>query len=415
MSELLLEPEKVYEEDPLGILDNQEESLIVAFETVHVIYSGLITTPYRDYQKDHIQSALRARVTELSEITNYSAESIYLAIDNITTGTYSTENDFFTVVKSVIEKIVEWLTNVKDWIVNIAKRLFSVRNQAKASSKATSTSYKQSQKKYEQEKRDFPERIKVSIPGQCYLAFHTPRHTPQTSYVYNTAGLEKAITGVNDAMNKYMTAFEKDADRYLAAVEQLVTEITNAKMSVGDGALIRLNKTRELRGLYHDKFQVIGFGFIDKPVRNQTRYFQTKIAITNLVDSYGWNSVDSFDVTIETNRFEELNDTIGKNTDVMLGRIIALTNQLSNSNAIKRLGQLRKEQGILVKLAEVSEGESSSVAIARQKDILDRINLTYELVNQLTDMAMLTSRFYSRYTVMLTRLMANIAAGIAGK
>ena len=106
MSELYLEPTQVYSEDPLGITDTQHDDFVVAFETVNVIYHGLITTPHRDYQKPHIQEALRARVGELAAITNYSAESVYLAIDNIATGTYSTENEFFAMVKSVIEKII---------------------------------------------------------------------------------------------------------------------------------------------------------------------------------------------------------------------------------------------------------------------------------------------------------------------
>jgi hypothetical protein len=135
MSELYLEPTQVYSEDPLGITDTQHDDFVVAFETVNVIYHGLITTPHRDYQKPHIQEALRARVGELAAITNYSAESVYLAIDNIATGTYSTENEFFAMVKSVIEKIIEWLINVKNWILDLIKRLFNIRTQNKAAAK----------------------------------------------------------------------------------------------------------------------------------------------------------------------------------------------------------------------------------------------------------------------------------------
>ena len=182
MSELYLEPTQVYSEDPLGITDTQHDDFVVAFETVNVIYHGLITTPHRDYQKPHIQEALRARVGELAAITNYSAESVYLAIDNIATGTYSTENEFFAMVKSVIEKIIEWLINVKNWILDLIKRLFNIRTQNKAAAKTTGQTFKQAKNKYEREKRDFPDRIKVTIPGQCYLAFHTTRHRPQTGF-----------------------------------------------------------------------------------------------------------------------------------------------------------------------------------------------------------------------------------------
>ena len=287
MSELYLEPTQVYSEDPLGITDTQHDEFVVAFETVNVIYHGLITTPHRDYQKPHIQEALRARVGELAAITNYSAESVYVAIDNIATGTYSTENEFFAMVKSVIEKIIEWLINVKNWILDLIKRLFNIRTQNKAAAKTTGQTFKQAKNKYEREKRDFPDRIKVTIPGQCYLAFHTTRHRPQTGYVYNTEGLEKAIANIGIDMNRFVGKLEEDVPTVLSAIEILLSELTINKLSNSEDALIRLNKARGLKSLYFNKFEAIGFGIIDKPVRNSTRYFQSKLGLTNLVDDYG--------------------------------------------------------------------------------------------------------------------------------
>ena len=268
MSDLYLEPTQVYNEDPLGMGDADHEQFVVAFETVNVIYHGLITTHQRDYKKPHIQEALRARVGELAVITNYSAESVYLAIDNIATGTYSTENEFFAMVKSVIEKILEWLINVKNWIPDLIKRLFNIRTQNKAASKATEQKFKQAKKKYEREKRDFPERIKVTIPGQCYLAFHTTRHRPQPGYVYNTDCLEKAITNIGIDMNRFVGKLEEDVPTVLSAIEVLLSELTINKLSNSEDALIRLNKARGLKSLYFNKFEAIGSGIIDKQVRN---------------------------------------------------------------------------------------------------------------------------------------------------
>ena len=413
MTELYLEPTMVYSEDPLGMPDPKHDDFVVAFETVNVIYHGLITTPHRDYQKPHIQQALRDRIGELSTITNYSAESVYLAVDNIAHGTYSTENDFFAVVKSVIEKIIEWLVNVKNWILDLVKRLFNIRNQNKAASKATGQTFKQAKNKYEREKKDFPERIKVTIPGQCYLAFHTTRHRPQTGYVYNTEGLEKAISCVGLDMNRFVSKLEEDVPSVLSAIEVLISELSINKSSNSDDALVRLNRARGLKSLHHNNFEVIGFGIIDKPVRNSTRYFQSKLGLTNLVDDYGWGSVSGFELTIETNRFEELNTSIEKATDDVLARIILLTETLSKSRAVKRLGELKKEQTSLVNLHQSINPDESSINLMRQKEILARIDLAYELVNQLTDTVMLTSRFYSRYTLILSSLMSNIAQSIA--
>ncbi len=413
MSDLYLEPTQVYNEDPLGMGNADHEQFVVAFETVNVIYHGLITTPQRDYQKPHIQEALRARVGELASITNYSAESVYLAIDNIATGTYSTENDFFAMVKSVIEKIIEWLIGVKNWILDLIKRLFNIRTQNKASAKATGQTFKQAKNKYEREKKDFPDRIKVTIPGQCYLAFHSTRHRPQTGYVYNTAGLEKAITNIGVDMNRFVGKLEEDVPAVLSAVEVLISELSINKLSNSEDALIRLNKARGLNSLYHNKFEAIGFGIIDKPVRNSTRYFQSKLGLTNLVDDYGWSAVGGFEVTIETARFEDLNTSIEKATDDVLARIIVLSESLSKSRAVKRLSEMKKEQARLVDMTQTLHGNDSSITLLQQKQILARIDLAYELVNQLTDTVMLTSRFYSRYTLMLSRLMANIAQSIA--
>ena len=199
----------------------------------------------------------------------------------------------------------------------------------------------------------------------------------------------------------------------MSAIEVLISELSINKSSNSDDALVRLNKARGLKSLHHNNFEVIGFGIIDKPVRNSTRYFQSKLGLTNLVDDYGWGSVSGFELTIETNRFEELNTSIEKATDDVLARIILLTETLSKSRAVKRLGELKKEQTSLVNLHQSINPDESSINLMRQKEILARIDLAYELVNQLTDTVMLTSRFYSRYTLILSSLMSNIAQSIA--
>ena len=94
-------------------------------------------------------------------------------------------------------------------------------------------------------------------------------------------------------------------------------------------------------------------------------------------------------------------------------RQLLLTETLSKSRAVKRLGELKKEQTSLVNLHQSINPDESSINLMRQKEILARIDLAYELVNQLTDTVMLTSRFYSRYTLVLSSLMSNIAQSIA--
>lgn len=388
-----------YIEDPLDIEFNNDENLTVAIESISTIYHGLILTPHRAYADHRVQQTLRARIDELSAVTNFSSESIHLAIDGLVGKTYSTENAFYDAVKTVIEKIIEWLSAVRDFVIKIIRKIINVRTQNKASNNKTASDFKESKRTYERKMQDFPEILKLSVPGHCYLAFHTTKHSPKPGFVYNTNGLLKAIETVDREMNVFLNSLTKEVDNTLDAVSILLDQLDTSKVYRADDIVRKLNSIHVLAGLHHNNFEMLGFGIISKPVRNATKYINTKYALTNVVNDYGWNTARDFEISIEADKFMDLNKSFGDKSDEMIGKIVALNTRLADSRAIKRLASSRKELQRVIDIIVNDPNPSQSTLIAK-KTIMSKLDLIHELVNQLTDTCLLTARFYTRYVLM---------------
>lgn len=386
-------------EDPLDIAFNNDENLTVAIESISTIYHGLILTPHRSYADKRVQQALRSRIDELSAVSNFSSESIHLAIDGLANKTYSTENAFFDAVKSVVEKIIEWLSMIRDFIVKVIRKIINVRTQNKATNSKTASDFKESRKSYEKNMRDFPSTISLQVPGQCYLAFHTTKHKPQAGFVYNTNGLLKALENVDREMNVFVDNLTKEVDNTLDAISILLDQMDTSKVYRADDVVRKLNSTKVLAGLYHNNFEMLGFGIIAKPVRNSTKYIETKYGLTNVVNEHGWNKVESFDIVIETGEFEKLHKLFGEKSDEMIGKIVALNTRLADSRAIKRLATSRKDLRTVIEIL-ANDSDPSQTALIAKKNLMGKLDLIHELTSQLTDTCLLTARFYTRYTLM---------------
>ena len=413
MNNLAIEAEALYVEDPLNIALLNGSDAVEAFESVSVIYHGLLTTPYQAYTDERIKQSLTTRIEELSEFSNISAENIHVSIHELMSGTYSEENAFIDGVRALIEKILEWLTKVKDYILTLIRKMLDIRKRNTAQHKRSESDFRQAKTNYEKAKRDFPTVVNCSVPGQCYLAFHSSKHKPKPGFVYNTQGLMRAVEAIDADFQVFITRLTTEVDVILESVELMINQLSINTLNRSEDALKRINTSRLLTGLYHNNFEFIGFGLIQKPVRNPTRFIHNKLGLTNVVDHYGWNQVQEFTVSIETAEFEKLNTLINDKTDAALAQIIVLNERLSNSRALKKLAELRKDRKLMVKLSEdLPGGQEASVTLGFQKQILARLDLVQELVGQLSDTCVLTSRFYSRYVVMIGRLMGEVARSI---
>lgn len=391
--------EDVFIDDPLNIASIEEDNLTTAMESISSIYHGLIVTPHRAYADARVQSHLRARIDELSMVTSISSESVHLAIDQLTNRTYSSENAFFDTVKAIIEKVLEWLAEVRDLIVRVIKSIIGVRNQNKATNSKTASDFKETKREYERTKQGFPEVMRISVPGACYLAFHTTKHKPKAGFVYNTAGLEKAIDTVDREMNIFINNLTTEADNTLDAISALISQISVSKTYKGEDVLRKINSSKVLDGLYHNNFELVGFGLVQKPVRNATRYIRNKYGLTNTVDAHGWNNVEVFELAIETAAFEKLQKSFADKSDETIGRIVALNQRLADSRAVKQLTTLRRDIRREVELMTAMNAEPS-VTLTQRKELQNKLELIYELIRQLTDTCLLAARFYTRYTLM---------------
>lgn len=391
--------EDVFIDDPLGIASIEEDNITTAMESISSIYHGLIVTPHHSYTDKRVQAALRSRIDELALVTSISSESVHLAIDQLANRTYSTENAFFDTVKSIIEKVLAWLAEVRDLIIRIIKSIIGVRNQNKATNSKTASDFKETKREYERTKQGFPEVTRISVPGACYIAFHTTKHKPKAGFVYNTAGLEKAIDNVDREMNIFINNLTAEADNTLEAVSALISQLSVSKTYRAEDVLRKINSSKVLDGLYHNNFELVGFGLVQKPVRNATRYIRNKYGLTNTVDSHGWNAVDSFEISIETAAFEKLQKSFSDKSDETIGRIVALNQRLADSRAVKQLVTLRRDIRREVEIMSALS-DDASVTLTQRKELQNKLELIYEMIRQLTDTCLLTARFYTRYTLM---------------
>jgi hypothetical protein len=389
----------VFIDDPLGIASIVEDNITTAMESISSIYHGLIVTPHRAYADKRVQESLRTRIDELSLVTSISSESVHLAIDQLTNRTYSSENAFFDTVKTIIEKVLEWLAKVRDLIVRVIRSIISVRNQNNATNAKTASDFKETKREYERTKQGFPEVIRISVPGACYLAFHTTKHKPKAGFVYNTAGLEKAIDNVDREMNIFINNLTAEADNTLDAVSALIGQLSVSKTYKAEDVLRKINNSKVLDGLYHNNFEMVGFGLVQKPVRNATRYIRNKYGLTNTVDAYSWNTVDTFELSIETAAFEKLQKSFADKSDETIGRIVALNQRLADSRAVKQLAVIRRDIRQQIDIM-VGLDPNPSITLTQRKELQSKLELIYELIRQLTDTCLLAARFYTRYTLM---------------
>ena len=395
----------IYIEDPLDIAFVEDDNIATALESISTIYHGLILTPYAAYSDPRIQSALRTRIDELAAVTSISTEAIHQSIDKLSQRTYSTENAFFDAVKEIIAKIIEWLGNVRDFIIRVIKSIINVRNRNSQANKKTASDFRENKQAYQKTKQEPPKILKTTVPGQCYLAFHTPKHKPKAGFVYNTAGLKRAIDEVHQGMDGFIGKLSDEADNILSAVSALLSQLNANKTYKAEDVLRKINQSKILSGLYHNHFEMLGFGVIQKPARNATKYIRNKYGLTNVVDCYGWGEVEGFEVAVETSEFESIVSSFTDKSDEMIGKIVALNSRLADSRAIKQLAALRSDTKRTIALMEAGNPDPSSTIVAR-KELLAKLELVYELVSQLTDTCLLVARFYTRYTLMQGKILS---------
>ncbi len=404
--------EDLYVEDPLGIASIDDDNIATAMESVSTIYHGLIVTPHRAYSDPRVQESLRARIDELSLVTSFSSESVHLAIDQLAQRTFSNENAFLDTVKVIIEKVLEWLASVRDLILRVIKAIIGVRSQNKASNTKTASDFKNTKRDYEKTKQGFPDVIRISVPGTCYLAFHTTKHRPKAGFVYNTQGVEKAIENVDREMKIFINNLTTEAENTLDAVSALISQMNSSKVYRAEDVLRKINSSKILDGLYHNNFEIIGFGLVQKPARNGTRYIRSKYGLTNTVDAHGWNAVDSFDITLETSAFEKMQKSYADKSDETIGLIVALNQRIADSKAVKELTTLRSSLRREIEIMSLG-GDNNSTSLLQRKELQSKIELVYELVRQLTDTCLLTARFYTRYTTMQSKIFQHATDSIS--
>lgn len=410
--------EAVVEYDDLEIEDllsveGLGEGLVAAIESVHIVYQGILTTPAARYKEPEIIGSLTRRLETISEGTGVSLENLIPTLTDVGKLEVSQEGSFIEAIEAIVRSIIDWLGRVKQFFVNLWRKVFNRKTTVVAASKANTAKYETAVKQYATNKKEVPTTVKCNVPGRCYVLFHAKPHLPKAGFVYNQAGLDKAITSVSKEMDQLIDAMASETDTTLAAVRQLLRSIEQPMSSTLqnktasrniDEPLKDLKTNRKMFGLFHDKFEVIGMGVVTKPLRHATRHHSEKFALTDVSRNYGWSSVDSFDITIDVNKIKDLNDSVSKNANEKLTAIALLVDRVIKSSEINELTKKLRDERALSNMLEVNAPDTGSVTLNNSRVKLDRLELMTEYVNQLSDNLSLLYSFYARYISTLSIL-----------
>lgn len=415
MSELELRPlEEVSENELLNRFSEPpeftEENLTLAFETINVICRGLTSTPLRAYSDSHVQDALRCRVNELSQLTNYSAESIHSSIDNLMQVNPSFEGAFFDAVKAVIARIMDWVKSMWDFLATFVKNMFVFKNTVQQTTQKAATTFKEAKKEYKAAKETFPDFVTLELPGRCYTIFHSATHQPKPGYVYNTTNLYKAIEGIHKDMKFFIQKVRDDMDMTLNIINSLIQNIDNLESNTARDALWSFKRVRGIRELHNRNMQFIGFKMASRPVRNETVFVKERYTLRPVADEYGWNSSGSFKMNFTISEYERINKTVQVSTGEIIMDLVKLTSDLKDSRVVKRFYELRNSTKLEITLHENMPGEGSrNTHINFQKILMERLEFIFEQLGQLSDNVMLIDRFYISYSTMLSKLLLGIS------
>ena len=397
--------------EELMSIEGLGEGLVAAIESVHILYEGILTTPAARYAEIGVQDALNRRIQTISENTGVSMENLVPSLVQLGGLDVSQEASFVQVVENIVSKILEWLSNVKQFFIGLWRKVFNRKTAVVAASKANTVKYEATVKQYAKNNKEVPTTVKCTVPGRCYILFHAKPHLPKAGFVYNQAGLDKAIESVAKDIDRMIDAMASETDSTLNAVRQLISALgrpststltPNGSLRNIDEPLKDLKTNRKMFGLYHDKFEVIGMGVITKPLRHGTRHHSEKFALTDTSRVHGWGAVDSFDITLDVNKIKDLNASVSKNANDKLTAITMLVDRVIKSKEVADLTKKLQDQRVTTGLLSTNSSDMGSSSLTESRGNLDRLELMTEYVNQLTDNLSLLYSFYARYIEILS-------------
>ena len=392
--------------EELMSIEGLGEGLVAAIESVHILYEGILTTPATRYAETGVQDALNRRIQTISENTGVSMENLVPSLVQLGGLDVSQEASFVQVVENIVSKILEWLSNVKQFFIGLWRKVFNRKTAVVAASKANTVKYEATVKQYAKNNKEVPTTVKCTVPGRCYVLFHAKPHLPKAGFVYNQAGLDKAIESVSKDIDRMIDAMASETDSTLNAVRLLISALgrpgtstltPNGSIRSVDEPLKDLKTNRKMFGLYHDKFEVIGMGVITKPLRHGTRHHSEKFALTDTSRVHGWGTVDSFDITLDVSKIKDLNASVSKNANDKLTAIAMLVDRVIKSKEVADLTKKLQDQRVTTSLLGANAADTGSSSLTESRGNLDRLELMTEYVNQLTDNLSLLYSFYARY------------------
>lgn len=262
----------------------------------------------------------------------------------------SQENVLIELVAGAIRKIIDFLKSLKDWFVGLfSKGKVTAKAQEVAMSKATEqlsknvTTLEKTNPNKEMQGENMT--AVVRLPTKAYVLFHTPKHTPKIGYRYNDSNLESAIKGVMGNMTAYLDALDDEVNTILNVVGKSIDDVLRGN-PIPTTLMYQLTRSRVLLGYAHNKFECIGFGLISKPFTNE-EINRDKYDVTNCIQSHGWSTGDSFELSINLKTISKQAEGLNSNVNSLNQRILSIQDKLSKHDAIKRLSQIKDYQKVM--------------------------------------------------------------------
>lgn len=370
-------------------------SLLISNEAISNIESGLQNVLDGESITPETLLQIQGTVNQISETVGIEP------VDMSEDVTVSQEGLLSIAIKTV-RRIWEFIKSVGRWVKGLFIR---TKEEAVKHDVATASAVKTAVAKVKEDdakpKEEQRNSITIELPQRSLIAFYTSKSEPKTNVSYNENSLRIAMKQIQQDLAVMKSALEEELDKLISTTDTLVTHIENDK-PIPDREIFNMRKLGKISALYSGKFTTIGFMVREVPVRTDNEFRKVKYDLTDIIRDKGWDG--SYNFTIQKKEVISLGNEIVTTTRFARSTSIELIRKLRDSNVISKLEKLKEP-------ANLADEETGLMSPAKKANNMRRLNVAYELANQLQLLLNTYRQFCFRYGAMLGGIVQQVSKG----
>lgn len=344
--------------------------------------TGLENLSPAQFTQPEMVNNIQARMCELGAMVDVPVPDLTEVIPVERKDVVSTESAK-EIFKSVIKKIIDWLFALIDWFKKLAKS-FSVSEKLQKTAAANVAKFtRKKTSELDDTAKDAP--IIANVPARALVLFHTTRHNPAPGYRYDAPALKSSMVDVANAVKILTTAMLDEIAGASIAVDALADAVIKDK-PIDRNALGRINQHRQLYGLQHNNFQVMGLALQTKPTSPNNPIRTEKCVIRNEARNRGWLEAGAFTFEASPRQLVELTDDMEKQIDTLNGLVGKMHNQMIFKGINRRISDLKHYIDNTKESSELSPAQQQSTMVRLQamQDIASQLQLNISSIELFT-------------------------------